>query len=150
MKNFILLFLTGCLFLGCMNSCKKKDDNQGGNKWQLTITVDLGGEFAVNATADITISGNSFTAAVTTTKIAGADEVHNVSLQGTVTNGNILHVTDQHFTITMGNDQEPVTIVSATCTISGNNINGTGNMEALPAGLSSPIAGTFTLQGQIN
>lgn len=150
MKKLIMLIIIGSVFLGLMNCCKKKDDNPGGKKWQLTVNVDLGGQFVVNATAEITINGTTFTAAIATSKISGADEVHNVSIQGTVTNGNTLNVADQHFTITMGSDQEPVTIVTATCTISGNDITGSGNMEVLPAGVITPVSGTFTLQGQYN
>jgi hypothetical protein len=150
MKKLIMLIIIGSVFLGLMNSCKKKDDNPGVKKWQLTIIVDLGGQFVVNATADITINGSAFTAAIATSKIGGADEAHNVSIEGTVTNGNTLNVTDQHFTITIGSDLEPVTIVTATCTISGNNITGSGNIEVLPAGIITPIPGTFTLEGQFN
>ena len=149
MKNLIMLIIAIFVFSG-LNSCKKKDDNPGGSKWQLTVTVDLGGQFVVNATAEITISGTGFTAAIVTSKIGGADEVHNISIQGTVTNGNTLNIDNQHFTITLGSDQEQITILTATCTISGNNIAGSGNIETLPAGVPTPVPGTFTLIGQLN
>ncbi len=149
MKKSISFSLLALLAIFClMSSCKKdKDDNNGDAvTWNINVDVDLGGAFAVVATAKITTTGSSFSADITTSEIGGAAEVHNFTITGNA-NGDVLSVTNAQFTLTMGNGTETVTINSATITINGNNMTGNGTITVIPAGSTTPQNGTFTLTG---
>lgn len=85
MKKLFGILLVSFLMV-FMVSCGDNDDTNNGptgtDIWNMTITVDLGGEFEVVATADITMSGNTFTAVVNTTTIGGQAEAHEIELEG--------------------------------------------------------------------
>jgi len=114
--------------------------------WNVTVDVDLGGTFQVIATANITTTGSTFSAAITTSQIGGFAEVHNATVTGTVS-GTTYTVTNAQFNITMGADTESVTINTATININGSNMTGNGTITVIPAGSSTPQNGTFTLTG---
>ncbi len=151
MKKLALMFFIALFAAIYMMSCDKEKDDNGNNNtgaitWNVNVDVDLGGTFPVVATAKITITGNTFSAAVTTSEIGGAPEVHHITLTGEV-NGDTLTINDAQFNIPMGNDTESVTINTATIIINGNNMTGNGTLTVIPAGSTTPENGTFTLAG---
>jgi hypothetical protein len=139
-------------------ACKKDkdDDNDDNNNinppaastWNLNVLVDLSGEFTVIATAAITITGGNWSAAITTSQIGGGAEVHSFTINGTVASGTYT-VSNHSFTITVGGGVETVTITSGTHTTTGNTLSGSGNVEVLPAGMTTPMAGTYTGTGTL-
>lgn len=154
MKNpFFNIVFAALAVVITLLSCEKPadDDNNNNNNnatvmWNINVNVDLGGTFPVVATANITTTGATFSAAITTCQIGGAAEVHNATIAGAA-NGNTLTVTNAQFNIIMGNDTESVTINTATITIDGSNMAGNGTITVIPAGSSTPQNGTFTLTG---
>ena len=141
MKKSILSFLIIALTaMYVFTSCKKDDID--GSKWDLNVTVNLDGTFSVVATATFTIDGNNFSAAVSTSQIGGAAEVHNFNINGTVS-GDIYTVSNSTFTITVGANTENITIISGTHTVSGSDMSGSGSITSS----STPNSGTYTFTG---
>lgn len=146
------IFITFAVVLIIVSCDKKNDaDNNNNNQsttalWNLVVDVDLGSTFQVIATASITTTGSTFSAAVNTTQIAGAPEIHNATITGSVSSST-LTVTNAQFNVSMPNGTESVTINTATLTTSGNNMTGNGTITKIPAGTSTPQNGTFTLTG---
>lgn len=155
MRRSIISFMMiamAAVFL--MTACKKDDDDDdntittippGATTWNLNVSVDLGGVFTVVATAAVTINSSSLSAAVSTSTIGGAPEVHNFTITGTVS-GSTWTVSNSSFTIGSGSSQEDVTITSGTHTANGNSLSGSGAMTVTPVG-AGPINGTYTVTG---
>ena len=122
--------------------CKKTETTS----WDLTVEANLGGDFNIVGTANITIEGDLFVAEITTTTIGGAEEVYNIELSGTV-DGSTLIVTEDSFVLNTPNGNEYVTINSAEINKSKTSLSGSGTMTVTPAGMTTEITGDFTLTG---
>lgn len=122
--------------------CKKSETTS----WDLTVEANLGGDFNIVGTAEITIEGDLFVAQITTSTIGGAEEVYNIELSGTV-DGSALIVTDDSFILNTPNGNEYVTINSAEINKSKTSLSGSGTMTVTPAGMTTEITGDFTLTG---
>lgn len=153
-KGYLLaMILASAVYLLC-SGCNKKesdDDNNStpppsGNTWNLNVSVDLGGSFAVVATAVITESGSTFSAAVTTSQIGGTAESHQFTLNGTINSGTYT-MTNCAFSINSGGGTENITITTGTHTSTGTTLSGSGSVSVLPAGSATPLPGTYTVTG---
>jgi hypothetical protein len=141
MKKSILSFLIIALMaMFVFTSCKK--DKIDGSKWDLNVTVNLNGTFAVIATSTFTIDGSNFSAAITTSQIGGAAEVHNFNINGTFS-GDTYTVTNSTFSITVGSNTEDITITTGIHTVDGSSMSGSGSVSTLPIGAT----GTYTFTG---
>ncbi len=142
-KFILMLFVAAIAFSGCDND---EDDNvNNSEQWDLTASIDLGGEFSVVATAEIAISGSTFTATVETSQIAGQPEVHTATISGTVQNETTLVVTNQTFNITVGTDTHTVTL-NGSITVSGDSLSGSGTITENIPGVGD-VNGTFAVTG---
>lgn len=140
----IVLLMTACTNDNGTNGDENETSSVDG-LWNIVATVDLGGEFTVTATADISTDGNTFTADITTIEIAGNSEVHNVTISGAVENDDTLVIDNQTFNVIIGNDTNTV-VISGTATISDDTISGSGTIsETIPN--VGTVDGTFTLIG---
>jgi hypothetical protein len=151
--RFFALFLALIFITG---ACKKKDDDSDDNNtpvttnWHLNVQVDLGGVFTVLATAAITVTaGTSFSAAITTSQIGGAAEVHNFTLTGTISSGICSLTANQTFNITNGGYSETVTMLTGTHSATNNALTGSGTCSVLPSGAPAPVGGTYTVTGTL-
>lgn len=142
MLALVLISSVGLLF-GC--SSGGEAPGGGGDTYNLTVNVDLGGAFDVTATARISTTGSTFTAVITTIKIGGADEAHTMTISGSVM-GSTYTVVNQQFTITVGTTTETV-VVNGSFTISGNSLTGSGTMTVDQGGAVGPMNGTFSAAG---
>lgn len=143
MNKALFLILS---FVFMLSGCGKDDDNdtEQSADWNINATIYMGGEFAVVATAEITISGETFTANVTTVTIAGQAEAHNVSISGTA-NGNTLTISNESFSINVGGSTNTV-VMSGTVTINNDALTGNGTIsENIPD--VGTVDGTFTVTG---
>ena len=153
-KGFVYAIILAIAGYSLSSGCKKAesdDDNNStpppsGNTWNLNATVDLGGSFVVLATAVITESGSTFSAAVTTSQIGGAAESHQFTLSGTNNSGTYT-MTNCAFTINSGGGTENITITTGTHTSPGTTLSGSGSVSVLPAGSATPLPGTYTVTG---
>ncbi len=135
--GFMVILIT-VLFTGC-----KKTET---TSWNITATADLGGSFDIIGTAEITIEDNLFTAQIKTTTIGGAAEVYDIEMNGTVS-GSTLNVEECVFVLVTENGNETVTINTAEINKGSSTLSGDGTMTVIPAGMSTPITGTFTIVG---
>lgn len=125
-----------------ITGCKKTETTS----WNITATADLGGSFDIIGTADITIEDNLFTALITTSSIGGASEVYDIEMTGTVS-GSTLSVEECEFVLNTANGNEYVTINTAEINKGSSTLSGDGTMTVIPAGMTTPITGTFTIVG---
>lgn len=125
-----------------ITGCKKAETTS----WNITATADLGGSFDIIGTADITIEDNLFTALITTSSIGGASEVYDIEMTGTVS-GSTLTVEECEFVLNTANGNEYVTINTAEINKGSSTLSGDGTMTVIPAGMTTPITGTFTIVG---
>jgi len=144
MKKIVLFAGLALMMAILLTSCKK-DETTSGDKWNLNVSVDLGGTFPVIAVATINITGTSFSAAVTTSQIGGAAEVHDFTINGTA-NGNTLTVTNAVIVLTYPTFTETITL-NGTIVISGNTLSGNGTESVVQSINPNPEPGTFTLTG---
>jgi len=151
-KNiWMILGLIAAITFGA-SACKDDSDddldngnNTTSNDWDLNCTVDLGGEFDVTADASFDMKETTFDATVTTKTIGGAEEVHVSEISGT-RSGDVLTVTNAQFTVVSpGGNTEVVTMKTATITINGDNMTGSGTMEVDLGDGNPPVEGTFTV-----
>jgi len=124
--------------------------DQGGSpkeSWQISCKVNLGGEFDVEATAEIAVSGTTFDAAVRTSKIGGATEELVIAIKGTV-EGQSLVVKDHTFEVefvTQGQTVKETVTLSGTVNLTGSSMSGSGDVTVVQSGNTE--TGTFTLTG---
>lgn len=140
-KSFIKLMFLALLAVAVITSCKK-DKGIDGTTWNLNVSVNLDGTFTVLATATFTVDGQNFSAAIATSQIGGAAEVHNFTINGTV-DGEIYTVSNSAFNITVGSTTETITITSGSFTYSDPDIAGSGTVTSS----LTPNPGTFTFTG---
>nr|HPR33530.1 beta-propeller fold lactonase family protein [Prolixibacteraceae bacterium] len=96
-------------------------------KWNLDVTVDLGGPFNVVADATIDTDVTTFTAMVNTKTIGGGPEEYSIPFSGTHNNG-VYTVANFPFDAVPG---EQGTIDLATFTIDGDQLNGEGTFTVI-------------------
>ncbi len=140
-----VLFQVGLIVISLTifcTGCKKTETTS----WDLAVEADLGGNFDIVGTANITIEGDYFVALITTATIGGAEEVYDIELTGTV-DGSTLIVTEDSFVLNTTNGNEYVVINNAEINKSKTALTGSGTMTVTPAGMTTPITGTFTLTG---
>lgn len=144
MKKTILIL--SFLFLAslCLINCNKSNNDVNGD-WDITAIADAGGQFTITATADMAVDGKTFTATVKTINIGGAAEEHIIDVTGDA-DGDKLTVTNMVFPVIMGTDTNTVTL-SATITIAGNALTGSGNYSEVIPGVVDPVDGTLTITG---
>jgi hypothetical protein len=141
------LLLITLMVMVIFNACKNEDvSNHDPVIWNLNATVDLSGTFTVIATAAVTVNASQFSAAVTTSQIAGVAEVHDFTISGTISGGKY-NVVNSTFSIQSGGGIETTTITSGTNTVSNNSITGSGSVSVVPAGGGTANPGTYTLTG---
>jgi hypothetical protein len=149
LSHFLSWFLLSLLSLSVISACNNDDDDDPistANNWDISAAVDLGGEFDVTADAKIDITGDNYTAEITTKQIGEGAEEHEITVTGSVQNGNTLLISDYTFQITVGETNETITL-DGTVTISGDNVTGSGALLSVIDGVADPIPGTFTLTG---
>ncbi len=113
------------------------------SQWDVTCSVNLDGVFPVTADLVLSVNGVLYSAQVTTKKIAGADEVHVVTLSGPFS-GSTGTVTNQVANITTPSGPETITL-NGSFTINGNSLTASGTVRA--QGSWGTSNGTFTATG---
>jgi len=143
---FVTLFYVGFLGLsGCGNSSTNNNDT---TTWQIKAVVDLGGKFDVTGTAKITVTGDKFSATITTDKIGGQTEIHEIALSGTVKD-NKYTIKDSKFELTSSDPKSPKEniVVTGELTVDGDKMTGSGTMTVGTEGSKNTMKGSFTITG---
>ncbi|MCF8357488.1 MAG: T9SS type A sorting domain-containing protein [Prolixibacteraceae bacterium] len=111
--------------------------------WDVIATLDFGGTFQVTADATLITSGSVFTIHLTTKEIAGTEEVHNITFEGTHDNG-VYTISNNSFN--PFDDETEVTLHNAVFTVDGDNLTGEGSFSETIPGIGE-INGTLTATG---
>lgn len=113
--------------------------------FDIDATMDLGGEFPLTADLAAVYQNGNLYIYLTTKKIGGANEKHEVYFEGTVDKSTGEgSFTDQVFTITVGSTQETITL-NGNFTWTGTGITGSGTIVSKIG--SSTYSGTYTFTG---
>lgn len=142
----LVLILSFALFAFSCSSDSSSSPS-GGNKWNFVAQMNMGGEYPISGTATITFSGTEATCNITTDMVAGATEVHNITIKGVSPDGKNIGFTNVAFTTNLPGDQtEQITNGTGVLVINGNTLSGTGTFKALINGTTS-VDGSLAVTG---